>query len=43
MDPAPSIMGPSIVKIARDGPREAIDQILPVGPGRAKEFHNHIL
>ncbi len=36
-------MGPSIVKVARDGPKEAIDQILPVGPGRAKEFHNHIL
>jgi hypothetical protein len=36
-------MGSSIVKVARDGPREAIDQILPVGPGRAKEFHNHIL
>jgi hypothetical protein len=31
------------VKVARDGPKEAIDQILPVGPGRAKEFHNHIL
>ncbi len=42
-DPASSIMGPSIVKVARDGPKEAIDQILPVGPGRAKEFHNHIL
>jgi hypothetical protein len=42
-DPAASIMGPSIVKVARDGPKEAIDQILPVGPGRAKEFHNHIL
>ncbi|MGA2908429.1 MAG: hypothetical protein ABSE36_12055 [Terracidiphilus sp.] len=42
-DPAPSLMGPSFVKVARDGPKEAIDQILPVGPGRAKEFHNHIL
>jgi hypothetical protein len=36
-------MGPSVVRVARDGPKEAIDQILPVGPGRAKEFHNHIL
>jgi hypothetical protein len=36
-------MGPSFVKVARDGPKEAIDQILPVGPGRTKEFHTHIL
>lgn len=43
MDPAPSLMGASVVKVARDGPREAIDQILPIAPGRAKEFHNHIL
>lgn len=42
-DPAAGVMGPSVVKVARDGPKEAIDQILPVGPGRAKEFHNHIL
>ena len=42
-DPAISLRGPSVVKVARDGPKEAIDQILPVGPGRAKEFHNHIL
>ncbi|MGO9324256.1 MAG: hypothetical protein ACLP07_06810 [Terracidiphilus sp.] len=42
-DPAPSLMGPSVVKVARDGPKEAIDQILPVGPGRTKEFHTHIL
>ena len=42
-DPATGIMGPSVVKVARDGPKEAIDQILPVGHGRAKEFHNHIL
>jgi hypothetical protein len=39
-DPATGIMGSSVVKVARDGPKEAIDQILPVGPGRAKEFHN---
>jgi hypothetical protein len=42
-DPAISIMGPTIVKIVRDGPREAVNQIMPVGPGRDKEFHNHIL
>jgi len=42
-DPAASVLGRAIVKVARDGPREAIDQILPVGPGRAKEFHAHHL
>lgn len=42
-DPAISIMGPTIVKIVRDGPKEAVDQIMAVGPGRDKEFHNHIL
>jgi hypothetical protein len=42
-DPAISIMGPTIVKIVRDGPKEAVDQIMPVGPDRNKEFHNHIL
>lgn len=32
----------SVVKISRDGSKEVIDQILPVGPGRDKEFHNHL-
>jgi hypothetical protein len=31
------------VKISRDGSKEVVDQILPVGPGRDKEFHNHLL
>jgi hypothetical protein len=42
-DPAISIMGPSIIKVVRDGAKEVVDQILPIGPGRTKEFHNHIL
>ena len=42
-DPAVAIMGPTIVKLSRDGPKEAVDQIMPAGPGRDKEFHNHIL
>jgi hypothetical protein len=42
-DPATGLMGPSILKVARDGAKTAVDQILPVGPGRTKEFHNHIL
>ncbi|MGO8759661.1 MAG: hypothetical protein ACLQG3_16205 [Terracidiphilus sp.] len=42
-DPAPNPMGVSVVKVVRDGPKEAVDQFFPVGPGRDKEFHNHIL
>ena len=42
-DPATDVMGPSILKVARDGGKTAVKQILPVGPGRTKEFHNHIL
>jgi hypothetical protein len=42
-DPGLALMGPSIVKISRDGSREVVDQIMPVGPGRDKEFHNHLL
>jgi hypothetical protein len=33
----------SVVKISRDGSKEVVDQILPVGPGRDKEFHNHLV
>ncbi len=42
-DPAFALLGPSVVKISRDGSKEVVDQIMPVGPGRAKEFHNHLL
>ena len=35
--------GSSVVKISRDGSKEVVDQILPVGPGRDKEFHSHLL
>jgi hypothetical protein len=42
-DPAFAVMGPTIVKLSRDGPKEAVDQIIPAGPGRDKEFQNHIL
>lgn len=42
-DPALSIMGPTIVKLSRDGPKELVDQIIPAGPGRDKEFHNRVL
>jgi hypothetical protein len=36
-------MGPTIVKVARDGPKEAIDQFIPAGAVTDKELHNHIL
>jgi len=42
-DPAFPLLGPSVVKITRDGSKEVVDQIMPVGPGRDKEFHNHLL
>ena len=42
-DPGFALMGPSVVKISRDGSKEVVDQILPVGPGRDKEFHNHLV
>jgi len=37
-------MGPQVVKITRDGSKEAIDQIMPPIPGqRDKEYHGHLL
>ena len=42
-DPGIPIVGPEIVKISRDGSKEVIDQIMPPGPGRNKEFHSHLL
>jgi hypothetical protein len=36
-------MGPEVVKISRDGSKEAIDQIMPPMPGRDKEYHGHLL
>ena len=42
-DPGFSIGGPSVVKISRDGSKEAVDQTMPAGPGRDKEYHSHLL
>ena len=36
-------LGPSVVKISRDGSREVIDQTMPPGQGRDKEFHSHLV
>ena len=43
LDPAVSIAGSAVVKVVRDGPLEAVDQILPASAGRAKEFHTRVL
>jgi len=40
-DPGFSLMGTAVIKISRDGPKEVIDQIMPPGPGRDKEYHSH--
>lgn len=42
-DPAIPIMGPAVAKIFRDGSKEVVDQIMPVIPGRDKEYHGHLL
>jgi hypothetical protein len=42
-DPGFAMLGPNVVKISRDGSKEVVDQIMPVGPGRAKEYHGHLL
>ena len=43
LDPAPNPLGVSVVKLARDGPLEAVDQFFAVGPDGSKDFHNHVL
>ena len=42
-DPGFALLGPSVVKISRDGSKEVVEQIMPVGPGRDKEYHGHLL
>ena len=42
-DPALSIIAPTLVTLRRDGPKEAVDQVIPPSPGRDKEFRSHIL
>jgi hypothetical protein len=42
-DPAFSIIAPTLVTLRRDGPKEAVDQVIPPSPGRDKEFRSHIL
>lgn len=43
LDPGFSPMGSIVVKISRDGSKEAVDQIMPAGPGHDKEYHGHRL
>jgi hypothetical protein len=42
-DPGFSILGPSVVKVMRDGSKEVVDQIMPAGAGRPKEYHGHLV
>ncbi len=42
-DPGFVIMGPSVVKVYRDGSKEVVDQVMPVAPGRDKEYHGHLV
>lgn len=43
MDPGFAALGPSVVKISRDGSKEVIDQTIPPGQGRDKEIHSHMV
>src|ERR1700761_8472139 len=40
-NPGFSPMGTAVIKVSRDGAKEVIDQIMPAGPGRDKEYHSH--
>lgn len=42
-DPGFPLAGPSVVKVSRDGSKEVVDQVMPAGPGRDKEYHGHLL
>ncbi len=42
-DPGFSLMGRTLVTVSRDGSKEVVDQIIPVGPGRDKEYHGHLV
>jgi hypothetical protein len=43
LDPGFSPVGSMVVKISRDGSKEAVDQIMAAGPGHDKEYHSHRL
>src|SRR6202034_1190210 len=43
LDPGFSPVGSMLVKISRDGSKEAVDQIMAAGPGHDKEYHSHRL
>jgi hypothetical protein len=42
-DPGFALMGPNVVTVVRDGSKETIDQVMPVMPGRDKEYRSHRL
>ncbi len=37
------LFGPTVVMLNRDGPKEAVDQIVPAGSGRNRELHTRML
>lgn len=41
-DPGFAIMGPSVIKLSRDGSKEVVEQIMPPGQGRDKEYHSRL-
>src|ERR1700761_3125540 len=42
-DPGFPIMGPQVLTLMRDGSKEVIDQVMPVMPGRDKEYRGHVV
>jgi len=42
-DPGFALFGPNVVRVSRDGSKEAVDQTMAPGPGHDKEYHSHRL
>ena len=42
-DPGIPFMGPVVVTVVRDGPKEVIEQVMPVSDAQPKGFHSHLL
>jgi hypothetical protein len=42
-DPGFPLMGPQVLTLIRDGSKEVIDQVMPVMPGRDKEYRGHVV
>ena len=42
-DPGYPLMGPSVIKVSRDGSKEVVEQTISAGPGRDKGYHAHLI